>query len=215
VYRAKQQFLFLSLLTLFLMSSLSSACIGLVAGRVQFNVTVGTSETLQMQIFNACRNQSIGYQSAARFSPVANQSTPRVTISPANGTIPPAGQAFLNITVYMPYNATPGTVWHGGAVAGEVVSSSGAGATVTTGVVKQITAVAVAAPVNYALYAVVAIAVAAGAAGAYYLRMAKRAAKPAKVAKRARKRVARKKPAGKKARRRTAKKAKASRRRRR
>jgi hypothetical protein len=187
VYRAKQQFLFLSLLTLFLMSSLSSACIGLVAGKVQFNVTVGTSETLQMQIFNACRNQSIGYQSAARFSPVANQSTPRVTISPANGTIPPAGQVFLNITVYMPYNATPGTVWHGGAVATEVTNESAYGATVQVGIVKEFAVTAVAAPPDYRLYAAAAIAIAIGAAGGavYYSIASKR---PRKLARKTRRR---------------------------
>jgi hypothetical protein len=179
---------FLSLLCAFLAAGTSSACIGLVAGKVQFNVTVGSSETLPIYIHNACQNQSISYDAGVKLVPLVNQSTPRVTISPANGTLGPGAYASLNITVYMPYNATPGTVWHGGAVATEVTNESAYGATVQVGVVKEFAVTAVAAPPDYRLYAAAAIAIAIGAAGGavYYSIASKRSRKPARKTRRRR-----------------------------
>ncbi len=189
----------LSLLTLFLMSYTASACIGLIAGKINFNVTAGTSETLPMQVFNACNNQTIYFNATARFGVITNVTTPKVTVSPADGTMGPSAPQFINITVSMPYNATPNTTWTGGVVVVEVSNlSAGGGASVQTGVIKRITAVAKAAPVNYLLYGAAGVAVIAIAGGgAYYFKFLRKGKKPARKAQA--KRAARKRTAGRKA----------------
>ncbi len=145
------------------MSTISQACIGEVAGHIHFNVSAGGNETLQMQVFNSCRNTSIGFASFAQLQPVINKTTPRITISPKNGTLAPSQNEFINITVFMPANAIVNSTWSGGAAVIEESNSTGAsGASLQSGVAKILTATAlppVAQPLPILMIVVVALVI--------------------------------------------------------
>ncbi|MDE1855500.1 MAG: hypothetical protein KGH57_04255 [Candidatus Micrarchaeota archaeon] len=172
------------LLALFLFSGLSSACIGEVAGKISFNVSAGSNETLQMQVFNSCANQSIYYATRSQVNAVANVMSPTIIISPTKGVMLPRENIFINITVKVPYNATVGTAWRAG-VAVEEASNTTAlngGATLSVGVVKLFTITALPAkPLPLIDYIIAGVAVAAGlgAAGSYYFIRVRRAPKRA------------------------------------
>lgn len=149
-----------SLLIFLMFSGISQACIGEVASHVHFNVSVGSSETLQMQIFNSCRNQSVNFNAFAQLQPVINQTTPTITVSPKNGTLAPSENQFINITVSVPSNDTINTTWSGGAAAIESANATQvSGASLESGVAKILTVTATA-PLKstfpYALIAVIA-----------------------------------------------------------
>lgn len=175
-----------ALLSVSVLVSLSGAQIGEFAGHVRFNISIGSTETLPMTIFDA-GNQSINFQvQLPHLSLVRNATAPVVTVSPMNGTLRPGYSQVLNITVYLPYkNNTPGMAWSGIVSAFEVTSNSGGGASVSTGVGKIITIVAYPSKTpNYGpiIEIIIIVAVIAAIAGScvYILKRRKRgAARPA------------------------------------
>ncbi len=197
-------FILLSFLIAVSMASVAQACIGEVAGKIGFNVSAGSSETLQMQIFNSCANQTIQFATISQVNPVVNATSPTIVMSPKNGTLDPRVNTYINITVTMPANAVVGTVWSAGAAADEVVSNNTngqGGAILNVGVIKLFNITALPAkpiPLIDIIIGAAAV-VAAGAAGGslYYFRVMKKGAKkPARAAKKApRKRATRKRPA--------------------
>jgi hypothetical protein len=156
-----------------------SAQLGEAAGKVHFNITVGANQTQQMTIFDSSPNASINFVVVnPHFQPAPNETTPKVRVSPLNGVLLPQQSLQLNITVYMPYNITPGTSWSGVVEAVEVPNqTSGSGATIEGGIAKIISATALPPPpppaaqppLTLICAIVVAVAVCAGVAY-HYLR---------------------------------------------
>jgi hypothetical protein len=153
-------FAVISFLALVLLSSVSSACIGMDAAKIHLNISAGSSATGQMIIFNTCDNP-INFDTGGAIDRIINQTTPTLITSPAHGVLGVREQLPINITVNMPANATPGTEWSGAAAVMEVSNNSRAGgANFQVGVrtsIKVTTLVAV--PTNYLVYEILAIAV--------------------------------------------------------
>ncbi len=209
------------LLLLSVLPGIGSACIGEVAGKISFNVSAGTNETIPMQVFNSCQNQSMYFTTVSQVNPVANVISPSVIVHPKNGILLAKQNLFINITVHMPYNATPGTLWHAGVAVEESsnVSAPNGGATLSVGVVKVFNITALPPlPLPLIDYAIAGVAIAAGAAAAGGLYYFKAIRKPkrhiAKAVRRAPVRRAAKKTAKKKSGRRTSPKRTSRRRRR-
>ncbi len=208
-------------LALFLLFSVSSACIGEVAGKINFNVSAGGNQTQQMQVFNNCDNQSIYYSTRSQVNPVANELSPGIVVTPSSGVMLPRENIFLNITVSVPYNDTPGTAWRAGVAVQQAnnATAAGGGATLSVGVVKLFNITALPPlPLPLIDYAIAGVAIAAGAAAAGGLYYFKAIRKPkrhiAKAVRRAPVRRAAKKTAKKKSGRRTSPKRTSRRRRR-
>lgn len=133
-------FLFL----VFSILSISYAQFGEVAGPVNFNVTLGSSQTLNMTIVNTGNSQVKFVATLGYLSNVLNETAPNITISPSNGTIAGHTQETLAITVHMPSTDTPGTSWIGIVSVAEVSNSTpiGGGAYLQAGVAKNISILA-------------------------------------------------------------------------
>jgi hypothetical protein len=153
-------FAVVSFLVLVLLTSTSSACIGMDAAKIHLNVSAGQSATGSMTIFNNC-DTPINFETGADIQPVTNQTTPTVDVSPGSGVLTGHQQLTISITISMPANATPGTQWIGGAAAMQISNSSrGGGANLQVGVRTTITVTALAPPpINYLNYLLPAIAV--------------------------------------------------------
>ena len=167
-------FLFLA----FSIFSLSYAQFGEVAGPVNFNVTLGSSQTLNMTIVNTGNSAVKFVATLGYLSTVINETAPNITISPSNGTVAGHTQETLAITVHMPSADTPGTSWIGIVSVAEVSNSTpiGGGAYLQAGVAKNISIVAskpVGSIVPYVILAVLLIILAA--AIWYYTRNRKQA----------------------------------------
>ncbi|MDE1762278.1 MAG: hypothetical protein KGH78_03755 [Candidatus Micrarchaeota archaeon] len=157
----------------------ANACIGEVAGKVSFNVSAGSSQTQQMQVFNSCLNESVYFTTFGQVKPKANATTPTITTSPQNGTLAPRENTYINITVYMPANAVAGTAWSGAAAVEEATGSpaAGGGASLSVGVVKLFSITALPQifnPLPYAIAGGIAIAIAIVGGAYYFLKVAKR-----------------------------------------
>jgi hypothetical protein len=174
-------------MAILLFSSVSSACIGLVAGKVHLNVSVGYSGTTSFYIINNC-DRVMNFTSAAKLYAQPNQTTPDIIVSPVFGSMVPHQEAQINVTVYMPSNAIVGTDWSGGAAASEVMNSSVEGAAnIGLAVLKIITVSSIAAPVNYFVYelviVVIIIIVALAIIAYYFFVVRKKNAKEQKLVK--------------------------------
>ncbi len=167
-------FLFLA----FSIFSLSYAQFGEVAGPVNFNVTLGSSQTLNMTIVNTGNSAVKFVATLGYLSTVLNETAPNITISPSNGTVAGHTQETLAITVRMPSTDTPGTSWIGIVSVAEVSNSTpiGGGAYLQAGVAKNISILAskpVGSIVPYVILVVLLIILAAAAW--YYTRSRKHA----------------------------------------
>lgn len=148
-----------SVLLLLTFASAPSACIGLVAGKFNVNVSVGYSGVGYFYIVNNCEHP-MNFTTAAKIYATANEPTPDISISPAAGSMVAHQEQQINVTIDMPSNATVGSSWSGGAAASEVSNSSVPGAAnIGVGVLKILTISAIAAPVNYFQYEEVAIVI--------------------------------------------------------
>jgi hypothetical protein len=157
--RKSSRFMVVSIMALLLFSGISSACIGLVAGKVQLNVSVGYSGTTYFDIINNC-DRIMNFTTAAKLYAQPNQTTPDIIISPRFGSMVPHQQAQINVTVYMPSNVMVGTSWSGGAAASEVMNSTVEGAAnIGLAVLKIITVSSIAAPVNYFVYELIVVVI--------------------------------------------------------
>lgn len=145
-----------------LMLGTGSAQLGEVAGKVHFNVTPGSANTLQMIVFNAGSGRISFVVVSPRFEPSENESPPTVTVFPRNGTLGPRQDIDLNITILAPRNATPGTNFSGVVEVIQVSANTTAGgAQVNPGVAKIITATIMQPPPGPSYYALLAIGAAA------------------------------------------------------
>jgi len=191
------------LLLFSLLSSVSSAQLGEFAGQIHFNVSAGESQTLHMTIFDSSTNASVRFEAFSQITAIPNMTSPTITLSPKSGVLQPRQNILINITVYMPLNAKPGTTWTAIVqviqVANQTVSS---GATIQSGVAKIITITAQPLKINYLELAFGGIVVIGVSFGAYYsiLRRRAKAAKVSARRKRALKRVAKRITPKKKAR---------------
>jgi hypothetical protein len=149
-----------------------SADLGMVAGALNFNVSVGGHETLQFRAFNDGGTPLNFNVVPPTYTPIVNQTTPTLVIIPLNGTIAPNSQLIFNVTVYMPWNDKAGDRWDNIAQVVAVANQTGtSGATVLAGVGKEIIILSAPAKTNWALIygsiAAVVIVVAVGVS--YYL----------------------------------------------
>ena len=136
------KYILLSLFFLTSITTLSYAGLGELAGGMNFNVSVGSRQSLNLTIFNS-GNGSVGYEaSLIQLSTIPNESTPVVTIVPANGTLQAHQQQLLNVTVYFPpyQKVNPGLNWTGLIQVLEVTNNSNAagGVVISAGVAKVI-----------------------------------------------------------------------------
>ncbi len=120
--------------------ALSNAQIGEVAGPINFNVSLGSSQSLQYTIVNGGGTPINFYIKAAITSSIKNETTPTITANPVNGTILPHQQFPINLTVLMPSSDKPGLTWQGTVQALEAsnLTAQGGGAVIQTGVLKGI-----------------------------------------------------------------------------
>ncbi len=170
----------IALILIFILSTTvlvaAHAQIGEVAGPINFNVSLGSSQTLQYTIVNGGSAPMNFYIKAAITSSIKNETTPTITAFPANGTILPHQQYAINLTVHMPSNDKPGLTWQGTAQALEASNiTAPGGAVIQTGVLKGITVMSAkpkGLPVEYIiLFAVVVVVI---TALSYYLFIRKR-----------------------------------------
>ncbi len=136
------KYILLSLFFLASITTLSYAGLGELAGGMNFNVSVGSRQSLNLTIFNS-GNGPVGYQaSLIQLSTIPNESTPVVTIVPANGTLQAHQQQLLNVTVYFPpyQRVDPGLNWTGLIQVLEITNNSNAagGVVISAGVAKVI-----------------------------------------------------------------------------
>ncbi len=116
------------------------AQLGEVAGPLSFNVSIGSSQTLNYTIVNAGNNSINFYIKDAITSTIKNETTPTITASPMNGTILPHQQYSVKIDVSMPSGDKPGLLWQGTLQALESTNvTAPGGAVIQTGVLKGIT----------------------------------------------------------------------------
>jgi len=162
------------------------------------------SDTLQMTIFDNSANASISFSAYSQVKAIPNVTSPTITLSPQSGVLQPRQNTHINITVYMPLNAKPGTTWTAIIQAVQTANqTASSGATIQSGVAKVITITALPLKINYLELASggIIIAILAGF-GAYYsiLRRRAKVAKARARRKRALKRVAKRITPKKKAR---------------
>ncbi|MDE1856704.1 MAG: hypothetical protein KGH98_01315 [Candidatus Micrarchaeota archaeon] len=142
----------------------ADAQIGEVAGTPHFNVSLGSTQTLNYTILSAA-NYPIGFNvSQIHINHINNKTDPVVSVSPMRGIIQPHTPVQLNVTVYMPTtNNTPGDVWHGyvSVVATSVNSTGGSlgGASVQAGTLKQLYIAASPAKTNWLMIGGAVVAV--------------------------------------------------------
>jgi len=170
-------FLFLISLSIF-----SYAQLGEQAGQPFFNVSVGSSQTINYSIFNS-GSTPIGFEIILpNLNTIPNNATPTVSVTPMNDTLAPNSQQKISITVYMPAGDKPYLKWQGILQVVETStqqsSSSGMGATLRAGVAKIVTIEsAPPKPLPLVYYVVSAIAVIVIIVIVAYLFIARRKAK--------------------------------------
>lgn len=177
----------LILLLLGHLSTIAEAQIGEVAGNLVFNLTPGSSETLNWTIVNTAGyplNYVVVMQSASVTKTIPNNVTPTITIAPLNGTLQPHSQFALSVTVSMPGSDKPGLTWStlipliATPTNGTTPQQSAGGAVLQGGVGKLMVMHSVAPlfnPLPYEIGALAAI-ILIFAFGYYWLRMRKRPA---------------------------------------
>ncbi len=167
------------------------AQLGEVAGPLNFNVSIGSSQTHQLILINSGNTPITVKTVLNSITTVANASTPTVLCNPEISTIPPHGEQAINITVIMPYNTSDiGKHWQAiiSAVEESNVSISGTGAIIVAGMAKIANITASKPKANpLIIFAIAAgiVAIAAGGSAVYYFAFEKR--KLAKGAGKARK----------------------------
>lgn len=122
-------------------SVFSYAQIGEVAGPVNFNVSVGSYQSLPVTIVDG-GNAPIAFNvTYVLTTKIKNVTAPIVTINPMNGTINPHSEVVLNVTTYVPGNDKPGTFWNGqiSVVSNSVAQITGSGAIIRAGTLKIFT----------------------------------------------------------------------------
>jgi predicted secreted protein len=173
------------ILLVFALFAASYAQIGEVAGPLNFNVSIGTKQSLTFTIINGGSTTFAYVATPTITTVIPNSITPTVTVMPMNGTIPPHTELPLNVTVYMPGGKNKaGMMWDGYISAVEVANNTVVnGAVIQAGTLKIMTITA--APAKFqVIYVVVAVvAVAVIAAGAYYVISKRRGAKKGKAKK--------------------------------
>ncbi len=179
-----------SLLLILVLFGASYAQIGEVAGPLNFNVSIGTRQSLGLTIVNGGSTGSISYMSTPTITTVIpNSTTPQVTVTPMNGTIPPRSMVHLNVTVYMPGGKNrAGMVWNGYISTVELTDNSvTSGANIQAGALKIMTITAAPPKFQEIYILIAALAVTCVGVGAYQVVKRQRAKK---VAKRARTKAA-------------------------
>ena len=155
------------------MLSLSSAQnLGQSGGSLDFNVSLGGSQTLNYTIFDAGSSPISFHIILPQFTPIPHNETPAVTASPENGTMQPQKSQTIYVTVHMPSNDSVGLKWDNiiQVIAVSNVSNPG-GAVIQGGLGKEVIIYSKkpkSNPFIYVAIAVLVIIVAAGAA-AYYV----------------------------------------------
>ena len=148
-------------------ASFAGAQLGEVAGGLNFNVSLGGSQTSNTFTIVNAGNSTIGFSIInPAFNQIPNSTTPTVIISPMNGTLAPHSNLRIDVTVIMPTGQDkPGMRWDGFIQVLSVLANSDnpGGAVIQTGVAKEI--IIVAAPEQYNWFliggAVVVVAVVA------------------------------------------------------
>jgi len=185
----------LSFLFLFLFSFILSnayAQLGEQAGPLVFNVTLGSSQTLNYSILNGGSSPINFTVILPILNTIPNNETPIVKVYPMNGTLAPHSQQTMHVTVFMPAKDKPGLTWSGGYSAGtsgivvvegspSIASGGGMGAVVYAAVIKGLIIKSAKPPINILLIAgIVLLAAIIVAGGTLYYYYRKRAAAKAK-----------------------------------
>ena len=175
--------------SLFLISVLlgaSYAQIGEVAGPLNFNVSIGSRQSLTLTIVNGGSGGPISYMATPTITTVIPNSTaPTVTVKPMNGTIAPRSMVHLNVTVYMPSGKNkPGMMWSGYVSTVELSNTSVVnGANIQAGALKIMTITAAASKFQEIYILIAAVVVTCAGIGGYQVVKKMRAKKVAKKAK--------------------------------
>ncbi len=138
-----------------LIAGTAFAQLGEIAGPVNINVSVGSSNfSMGFTIINPTSSPISYYIVLPQFNAsTANQIAPTVTITPMNGSVPVHSSIVLNITAYVPSSDSVGVSWTGYALALIVPNAStGGGARIETGVAKTITIKSIKPKPNYLIY---------------------------------------------------------------
>ena len=160
------------------------AQIGEVAGPLNFNVSIGSRQSLVLTIVNG-GSAPISYQATPMITTVIpNSTTPRITVNPSNGSIAGRSIVHLNVTVYMPGGKNrPGMVWNGYISTVEMSNSSVTnGANIQAGALKIFSITAAPAKFQEIYILIAALAIACVGIGAYQVVKRQRAKRDAKRA---------------------------------
>jgi hypothetical protein len=188
----------------FVLLASSYAQIGEVAGPLNFNVSIGSRQSLTLTIING-GSDTLAFEATPTITTsIPNSTAPRVSMMPQNGTIPAHSELGLNVTVYMPGGKNKaGMVWDGYVSTVEMSNDTliGSGANVRSGALKIMTITAAPAKFQEIYILIAAIGVTVVGIGGYHgvKRMRAKIAKKKASAKKARK-VSKRKRAAKKSR---------------
>ncbi len=167
-----------SFLIVLVIGGVAGAQLGEVAGSMNFNVPVGSSQSLPFTIVNGGSAPISYYVITTVTTTIPNETAPNVTASPLNGTLGAHVQLPINITVRVPSSDKKNMTWNlvVQAVEGSSVTAPGGGAVIHLGVVKFATiesAPSLFNPLPYIIIAIIIVVVAA--ALAYYAFMKRKA----------------------------------------
>ena len=173
-----------AMILLLLVGMVYAQNIGQKAGGLVFNVSLGSSETLNWTVYNAATTPIQFSINLPGYNPIPYNATPTVVIFPMNGSLQPEQTLNLQVTVYMPSSDAVGLKWDGIA---EIVASSpsisGGGAAIAGGLGKEIIILSAKPKFSWTPY-LIAIVVIIAAAGIVLL-VRNRRLKGRKVARRA------------------------------
>ena len=118
-----------------------NADLGEIAGALNFNVSIGSTQSQSLTVFNT-GSSPIAYEAIlATMSSVPNEASPVIIINPANGILQAHQQQVINVTAYFPpyQKVDPGLNWTGLIEVNEVSNtSSQSGGVLRVGVAKVI-----------------------------------------------------------------------------
>ncbi len=170
----------ISIILLFVLGVLPASYaqnLGQSGGSLNFNVSLGGSQTLNYSIFNAGSQPITFHMLPPQFAPIPHNATPAVIVSPSNGTLQPQESQTIYVTVNMPSNDSIGLRWDNiiQVIAASNVSNPG-GAVIQGGLGKEIIIYSKkpkSNPFAYIAALVIALIIIMGIA-AYYMRSSRR-----------------------------------------
>lgn len=159
-----------------LIFGLSFAQIGEVAGPVNFNVSVGSTQSLIVTIVDGGNTPIMFNATPLITTVIKNATAPIMKVYPQNGTIQPHSQVALNLTAYVPGGDKPGMFWNGqlSVISNSSTKINGSGAIIHEGTLKIFTVTAAQQKFDIFLYVGIVVLIVILIVAVYFYKKMKR-----------------------------------------